>query len=449
MQYQSKQWAPTLRVANWVAAGFIATFILSGCGGGGSDGPSGSDSVQYTGNTNPAVITEDNANDITKETFTGSEAATSANPTFAATSSQSRTSAFVTSKLLGHVDSLTNDLKANAALPNGTTSATISVDYSDTCPVDGTVRFNGTFDDVTMLGNWTLSFVDCSDGDVIVNGSASLTANAYNADIDEYTDVELSFDNLHFVGVDPADRIDWQIGASLHAEKIYTGDLNPYTEIATINMTLSENIGGASYKYENYVVEVEYDQYLVPSEALVDVNGRLYHYLHGYVDVETITSLHYPTVNPLTYPDSGGPLIYTGEMNKKIKLTPVSATQVNVAADTDGDDFYEYSITLPWTALKDDRQNNNAPVANAGSDVTINLGETAQLDGSLSTDADYNLLTFSWTVTAQPAGSNADLQGAESANATITPDMGGTYTLELMVYDGWFSSTDTVTVTVN
>jgi hypothetical protein len=194
---------------------------------------------------------------------------------------------------------------------------------------------------------------------------------------------------------------------------------------------------------------VEYDQYLVPSEALVDVNGRLYHYLHGYVDVETITSLHYPTVNPLTYPDSGGPLIYTGEMNKKIKLTPVSATQVNVAADTDGDDFYEYSITLPWTALKDDRQNNNAPVANAGSDVTINLGETAQLDGSLSTDADYNLLTFSWTVTAQPAGSNADLQGAESANATITPDMGGTYTLELMVYDGWFSSTDTVTVTVN
>ena len=210
---------------------------------------------------------------------------------------------------------------------------------------------------------------------------------------------------------------------------------------------MKENFGGASYKYDNYTVEADYDQYTNPSVADVSVSGRLYHYLHGYVDVETTTPLHYPTV-PLLYPDSGGPLIYTGELNKKLKLTPVDATLVNVAADTDGDDFYEYSITLPWAALKDERVNNNAPVANAGNDSTIALGETAQLDGSQSTDADYNLITFSWTVTDQPAGSNAGLQGADSANATITPDMAGTYVMELMVYDGWFSTTDTAIITV-
>ena len=151
----------------------------------------------------------------------------------------------------------------------------------------------------------------------------------------------------------------------------------------------------------------------------------------------------------MTYPDSGGPLIYTGESNRKIRLTPVEASLVNVAADTDGDDFYEYSITVPWILLKDKRVNNNAPVARAGNDITINLGETAQLDGGLSTDADYNLITFSWTVIDQPLDSNAGLLGADSANATIAPDKAGIYTLELMVYDGWYSDVDTVNVTVN
>jgi len=438
-----------MRTMQWVAAGFMATFILSGCGGGGAD-DAGADagSVEYNGNTLAADITDANANEIANETFTGSDAANASNPTFAANTSKNRNSAFVASKLLGHVDSLSNAVKESSAVPAGTPSAVLNVDYSDTCPVGGSVRFSGTFDDVTRLGSWTLSFTDCSDGDVVVDGSASLTANAYNATIDEYTDVILTYDNLHFVSVDPADRIDWQVGANLHVEQIYTGDLNPFTKIATINLTLNENVGGASYKYENYVTEVEFDQYLTPSTADVSVSGRLYHYLHGFVDVETTTPLHYPSVEPLLYPESGGPLIYTGESNKKLRLTPVDATLVTVEADTDGDGFYEYSITLPWAALKDDRVNNNAPVANAGSDATIALGETAQLNGSQSSDADYNLITFAWTVADQPAGSNAGLAGSDSANATITPDMAGDYTLELLVYDGWFSNVDTVTITV-
>ncbi len=447
MQYRKQESLSGRPIATLVAAGFAATLILSGCGGGGSGG-GGANSVEYTGNTQAADITDTNANEIANETFTGSDAANASNPTFAASTSKNRSSAFVTSKLLGHVDSLSKAAKANSGLPNNTPSAQISVDYSDTCIDGGTVRFTGTVDDVTKLGSLTLAFVECNDGDVVINGSATLRANAYNATIDEYTDVELIYDDLSFVGVDPADRIDWQIGANLRVEQLYTGDTSPFTQVATINLTLVENIGGASYKYDNYVTEVEFDQYLVPSTADVSVSGRLYHYIHGYVDVETTTPLHYSSVNPLRYPESGGPLIYTGELNKKIRLTPVSATLVNVSADTDGDDFYEYSITLPWAALKDDRVNNNAPVANAGNDVTIALGETAQLDGSQSTDADYNLITFSWTVTDQPAGSNAGLQGADSANATITPDMAGAYVMELMVYDGWFSTTDTVIVTV-
>jgi hypothetical protein len=447
MQYKNREQMAWSRINIWFATSLIAMFVMTGCGGG--DDSSGANSVRYDGNTQAASITESNAREIANETFTGSDAANAANPTLSGGVKADRNSAFVTGKLLEHIDSLSDAAKNSKQVNSSLPAAQVSVEITDTCPVSGSVRFNGEVDDVTRIGSLSVSYMDCNDGDVIVNGSATLRANAYNATIDEYTDVELIFDNLHMVSVDPANRINWQLGANIRAEQIYTGDLDPFTKIATINLTLRENIGGAAYKYEDYVVEVELDQYLVPSTALVDINGRLFHWIHGYVDVETITSLHYPEVEPMTYPDAGGPLVFTGETNKKIKLTPVDATTVNVAADTDGDDFYEYSITVPWVVLKDDRVNNNAPVADAGNDATINLGGTAQLDGSQSTDADYNLITFSWTVIDQPAGSDAGLQGADSGNATVTPDMAGNYTLELMVYDGWYSDVDTVIVTVN
>ncbi len=149
------------------------------------------------------------------------------------------------------------------------------------------------------------------------------------------------------------------------------------------------------------------------------------------------------------YPDAGGPLIYTGANNAKIRLTPVDAVLVNVAADANGDDFYEYAITVPWGSLRDEYVNENDPVANAGTDAAITLGQTAQLDGGLSTDADYNLIDFSWLVIDQPAGSNAGLMGGNSINPLLTPDSAGNYTIELTVNDGWFTNTDTVVITVN
>ena len=431
-----------------IAAGFACMFAITACGGGNSNS-GGSGSVQYTGSTAAANITADNAKDLSNQTFTGADASTAtSNPTFAKQTIKQRSSAFVTGKLLDHADIFSKGIKPTGNL-QGRPTAQVSVDYSDACPVSGSVRLIGSVDTVTRIGMLSVTYTDCSDGYVVVNGAASLHANAYNADIDEYTDVELIYDNLHFVGVDAADRIDWQVGANLHAEQLYTSDLDPFSKIATINLTLSENITGASYKYENYVVEMVFDRYNAPSTATLNVNGRLYHYLYGYVDVETMSALTYSNVNPVTYPDAGGPLVYTGAANKKIRLTPVSAVLVNVGADIDGDDFYEYSMTVPWEALKDEHPNDNPPVANAGSDVTITLGQTTELNGSLSTDPDYDLLTFSWSVINQPAGSDAGLVGANSANPTLTPNMAGTYELELLVGDGWHSDVDTVVITVN
>ena len=52
---------------------------------------------------------------------------------------------------------------------------------------------------------------------------------------------------------------------------------------------------------------------------------------------------------------------------------------------------------------------NTPPVAEAGHDLTVQVGMTVQLDGADSTDVDGNLLTYHWTLLSQPAGSTATL----------------------------------------
>lgn len=90
---------------------------------------------------------------------------------------------------------------------------------------------------------------------------------------------------------------------------------------------------------------------------------------------------------------------------------------------------------------------NSAPVASAGADQSVYVGNTVTLDGSGSTDVDGNLLTYSWAFTSKPSGSTATLNNQTSVNPTFTVDVAGTYVASLIVNDGTVNSTpDTVTV---
>jgi hypothetical protein len=91
---------------------------------------------------------------------------------------------------------------------------------------------------------------------------------------------------------------------------------------------------------------------------------------------------------------------------------------------------------------------NSAPVANAGADQSVSAGSTVQLDGSGSSDADGDWLTYSWTLVSSPSGSTARLSNANQFNATFTADVAGTYVVRLVVNDGTVSSAaDTVSIT--
>ncbi|HEX7131996.1 MAG TPA: DUF3616 domain-containing protein [Iamia sp.] len=88
------------------------------------------------------------------------------------------------------------------------------------------------------------------------------------------------------------------------------------------------------------------------------------------------------------------------------------------------------------------------PVAAAGGDQVVDLGDTVTLDGAGSHDPEGRPLDFGWTQTAGPA---VTLDGATTATPTFTaPEGPATLTFELTVIDdAGLTDTDTVDVVVN
>ena len=102
------------------------------------------------------------------------------------------------------------------------------------------------------------------------------------------------------------------------------------------------------------------------------------------------------------------------------------------------------SVTVTASTL------NAAPVANAGNAQTVVAGSIVTIDGSRSSDANGDSLSYSWTLTSRPIGSAASLTSPTTVRPTFTADFAGTYVVSLTVSDGRLTSTASVaTVTAN
>jgi len=93
---------------------------------------------------------------------------------------------------------------------------------------------------------------------------------------------------------------------------------------------------------------------------------------------------------------------------------------------------------------------NTAPVANAGPDQTAAVGSTVTMNGTGSTDADGDALTYQWSFVLTPTGSTASISNPTSPNPTFVADKAGQYVAQLIVNDGTADSLpDTVMISTD
>ena len=93
---------------------------------------------------------------------------------------------------------------------------------------------------------------------------------------------------------------------------------------------------------------------------------------------------------------------------------------------------------------------NVPPTADAGSDVSGIVGKTIMLDGSASSDPDFDVISFAWSPAGAPPSSSTSMQGVDTAHPFFTANNApGIYIVRLIVNDGFVDSApDEIIITI-
>jgi len=135
-------------------------------------------------------------------------------------------------------------------------------------------------------------------------------------------------------------------------------------------------------------------------------------------------------------------------------LSALNNATTNVTGLLEGQYVYRLMVTdnngasaYDDVSIKVSAAANNAPIANAGNDITIQLPtNTVSLSGATSSDADGSIVQYDWT---QVSGTPATIVSPTSMITTVTFSIAGTYTFNLKVTDNiGLSANDQVVVTV-
>lgn len=145
-----------------------------------------------------------------------------------------------------------------------------------------------------------------------------------------------------------------------------------------------------------------------------------------------------------SYDPNGTALTYSWQFDLKpagssAAFSDASLVHPTFRADRPG--LYRVSLVVSdgWLTggpdLVDITAGNDPPIANAGPDQSVEIATLVALDGSGSSDANGDPLTYHWGMDV-PWNSSAVLSDVSAVNPTFTPDKAGTYTLYLAVHDG-------------
>lgn len=159
-----------------------------------------------------------------------------------------------------------------------------------------------------------------------------------------------------------------------------------------------------------------------------------------------------------SYDPDGGSLTYewsflAAPSQSTTTLINDTSTGPEFWADRDGVYRVELVVSNGIQSAVDDVQivvevPNDDPIANAGQDQSVDVGETVQLNGNNSYDPNNDPLSYTWEFVSRPSNSNASLGNAQTPFPQFVADASGPYVIRLTVNDGNAESApDDVTIT--
>jgi hypothetical protein len=150
-----------------------------------------------------------------------------------------------------------------------------------------------------------------------------------------------------------------------------------------------------------------------------------------------------------SYDPDGDPITYQWSFvsipqGSNAKLSDPTIVKPTFIADVHGAYQVQLIVSDPWVPSKPTTVtisfNNIAPVANAGTSQSAIVGDTVTLNGSGSSDANGDPLTYLWSFASVPAGSASSIASPTSVKTTFVPDLPGLFVAQLIVNDGFVDS---------
>ena len=381
----------------------VVLLLLAACGGGGGGGGGSASAVQYSGNTNVAVLTTANASSLAATVFGGNNAAINSSVTGVSAVGASRQPAGNVgvadlSRRL-HGDFRGTLQRMNAILTGAEMRTAVAVNETEPCD-SGSVQVTG---DLSNAGTGTLTFDfnACRTGDETLSGRASVRVDAFDQIFGLPTDFTFSFSRLALRGP----GVSSDAGGSVHTLM----NILAKAETTTDNIVYLNNFTGGMTKTENFVYVTVYDSILSPNSGTTTANGRLFDSVQGYVDVATVTPFFFGGVSD-NFPRSGQMLMTAGG-NRSARVTALSGTLAALALDLDADNIFEVNATLKWTELAGAA---GADLADSDHDGMNNSWETAHgldpnnpADAALDKDGDGASNLVEYLAGTDPGGGSA------------------------------------------
>ncbi len=309
-------------------AALTAMAGLVACGGGGDGGSSGG-GLTYSGIETPAVITQENAGQLTAEAYNGGDISETLGGAFSAVRVDTGDAASPAPRPLviaALVDQILAQAKEHHFPADGQAAANTAPLDPILGPCGGSAVMSITGNDISLISG-SMRFNSYCDDDVVINGLTSFSI------IGEQMTMSFSALDVDSLGDD------FTISGD-----VFIDDITASEQTMVMDMVMQDNISGQMVKMQDYrmtlIEELTYTS--------VTMSGQFYDSEQGYVDLVTLSDL---LVDHNSEWPRAGVIKATGEAGCNAILTALDGATYRLEVDEDGNGEFEHTEEGNWSEL--------------------------------------------------------------------------------------------------